>query len=438
MMPRLMNQFKAYGDNGYNAAYNDTPETPYYSDEFQAAKYEGREISQRAFEALSAATTMAHIPEFQSLKKEAEELAVFQTPQTKIIGLVGASGQGKSSLINSLLNCVEISPTNAGGSACTSIVTEFRQPKQNQNAPILIEIERFSNDGIAEIVEQAVIDYRRFAYINKKQSEATESNGDTKTTESNRDTKATEATKVTEVTEDEDDEEFATLKKDAELGWSILEAAFGDREDFSEEFIKGESIFATKQITQTLLKWVEESVWPATQGITRIETANNAEECSDKTSNIMEGRLWPFIRIIRVYLKAPILDAGIVFADLPGLQDTNLARVKATERYLFQCDHFFVISNISRILTDQNLKTSLIQVLSKHMLLDSISGKQHPKFTIVCTKADDLNIRGLKRDIKQKGTDEDRAKLSALESDQRNSNQKAYKEMFAQNLRDFV
>jgi energy-coupling factor transporter ATP-binding protein EcfA2 len=269
---------------------------------------------------------MAHIPEFQSLKKEAEELTVFQTPQTKIIGLVGASGQGKSSLINSLLNCVEISPTNAGSRACTSIVTEFRQPKQNQNAPILIEIERFSNDGITEIVEQAVIDYRRFAYINKEQSEATESNGDTK---------ATEATKVTEATEDEDDEEFAALKKDAELGWSILEAAFGDREDFSEEFIKGESIFATKQITQILLKWIEESVWPATQGITLIETANNAEECSDKTSNIMESRLWPFIRIIRVYLRAPILDAGIVFADLPGLQDTNFARVKATERYLF-------------------------------------------------------------------------------------------------------
>jgi hypothetical protein len=72
------------------------------------------------------------------------------------------------------------------------------------------------------------------------------------------------------------------------------------------------------------------------------------------------------------------------------------------------------------------------------MLLDSTSGKQHPKFTIVCTKADDLNIRGLKRDIKQKGTDEDRAKLSALESDQRNANQKADKQMFAQNLHDFV
>ncbi len=89
-----------------------------------------------------------------------------------------------------------------------------------------------------------------------------------------------------------------------------------------------------------------------------------------------------------IYLSAQVLKTGVVLADLPGksftqvrrraflrhgltvhppfagLQDTNLARVKATQDYLMRCNNIFIVAKISRAITDQSLQTSLFKVLS--------------------------------------------------------------------------
>jgi len=72
-----------------------------------------------------------------------------------------------------------------------------------------------------------------------------------------------------------------------------------------------------------------------------------------------------------------------------GLQDTNLARVRATQTYLMRCDYVFIVAGISRAITDQSLKSSLYSILSRHVPLEweeSAGGSM--KLAVVCTKSE--------------------------------------------------
>ena len=69
-----------------------------------------------------------------------------------------------------------------------------------------------------------------------------------------------------------------------------------------------------------------------------------------------------------------------------GLQDVNLAKVRATERYLFTCDHVFVVARISRAISNQSLKNSLLRTLKNHIPNDweQLAG-QYLNLSIICT-----------------------------------------------------
>jgi hypothetical protein len=80
---------------------------------------------------------------------------------------------------------------------------------------------------------------------------------------------------------------------------------------------------------------------------------------------------------------------------MPGLQDTNLARVRATQNYLLKCDHIFVVANISRAITDQSLKSSLYHVLAKHVPTEwETSAGRYLNVAVICTRID-VSILGL-------------------------------------------
>ena len=72
-----------------------------------------------------------------------------------------------------------------------------------------------------------------------------------------------------------------------------------------------------------------------------------------------------------------------------GLQDTNLARVRATQRYLMKCDNIFIVAKISRAITDQSLKASLYSILARHAPVEwEESGGKSLNLAVVCTKSE--------------------------------------------------
>ncbi|KAF7719665.1 Dynamin family protein [Penicillium ucsense] len=115
--------------------------------------------------------------------------------------------------------------------------------------------------------------------------------------------------------------------------------------------------------------------------------ADDLEDCKEQLDFLTSGpedskrpALWPFIKLIRVYINLPILKHGLVLADLPGLRDTNHARVRATEKYLAaKCDEVFIVANISRSVSNE----SIYEIMNK-------CGKMK-RIRIVCTRADEIS-----------------------------------------------
>jgi hypothetical protein len=72
-----------------------------------------------------------------------------------------------------------------------------------------------------------------------------------------------------------------------------------------------------------------------------------------------------------------------------GFHDTNLARVKAAQAYLNNCDEVFIVARIARVITDLKLKSSLQAILKDQIGNGWEShAKQSSNITIVCTNAE--------------------------------------------------
>jgi len=72
-----------------------------------------------------------------------------------------------------------------------------------------------------------------------------------------------------------------------------------------------------------------------------------------------------------------------------GRSDTNTARIKAGQMYLKTCDCVFVLSNISRAVTDDSLKSSVYEMLAQEMPLEwEMNRGERLQVTVICTKTD--------------------------------------------------
>ncbi|KAK4106679.1 hypothetical protein N658DRAFT_414629 [Parathielavia hyrcaniae] len=310
--------------------------------------------------------------DLEKLLDDAKELCTFRGSDKKTIALLGIREKvGKSSLINSLLHFPEIARTGDLGSACTSVITEYRQKTREHTTPIAIEVEHLSRPEIEEVIKELLWSYRQL-YLPGVGPESAE--------------------------------DYTRCQRESAQAWSALEAAFKHKREFKGEKLWDMSEGALERLTAQLVGWSREIEWPdgAVDGVWR-STAETAGECVEKTVLFMQDQYWPFTKIIRVFLSAQLLEAGVAGGDsnlMLRLHDTNLARVRATHEYLSKCNHIFIVAKISRAITDQSLQSSLFTVLSRHVPLEwEDSAAQSLKIAVVCTKTEDIDIRAARREF---------------------------------------
>ncbi|KAG8670948.1 hypothetical protein FPOAC1_004183 [Fusarium poae] len=351
----------------YDARTEVPPTHALFTDTFQNALLQGSETAQkvvRAIEKLQAGALRESDSEVRNFLSDAKSLQHFQGTDTRTIAVLGDSGEGKSSLINSLLHFPGVAQTGDIGSACTSVVTEYRQKKAEHTKPITISVEYLSAPEIRELIKELLWSYRQIFLESVESDETSE-------------------------------QDYNRYMRESEQAWSALNAAFKHKRQFTQRMAQDMSEGALERITDQLIKWTEEIEWPA-GGVDGFwtSTAQTADECVEQTKFFMQDKFWPFTKIIRVYLDSEVLKTGVVLADLPGLQDTNLARVRATQDYLIKCDTIIIVAKISRAITDQSLKSSLFYVLSRHMPIEwEQSGTQKLNVSVVCTKSDEIDLR---------------------------------------------
>ncbi|KAL1967746.1 hypothetical protein VTN77DRAFT_3003 [Rasamsonia byssochlamydoides] len=296
--------------------------------------------------------------DFYALYEQVKNFSRFEYPETRTVGFIGDSGVGKSSLINSLLDQEGLARSSGDGAACTCVVTEFRNVDQNHQHPFTIEVDYMNENEVKELLEELLRSFRQYY------------------TDAYRE--------VTDV------EEQQQIRETSTRAWETLHSLFRNQPGLTHEYLSDEADGAEAAILRHLEEWAKAGFIHRPGGADALQysvTANDLDECRDlldalTTDPPNEDRpaIWPFIKLIRVYLRSPILRTGLILADLPGFRDLNFARVRATERYLrHSCDEVFIVTKISRCVTDQSIP-DIIRRCDADQLL-----------RIVCTRSEDVN-----------------------------------------------
>lgn len=101
-----------------------------------------------------------------------------------------------------------------------------------------------------------------------------------------------------------------------------------------------------------------------------------------------DGALWPLVRLAEILGPFDALEGGVQLVDLPGLNDPNPAREEVTRSYLKRSPYVWLVFNSKRGLT-KDVRDFLVETnLIRQMMLDG----NLPGFAMVATHADDIDI----------------------------------------------
>lgn len=288
----------------------------------------------------------------KSLHERAKNLSRFEPLSTRIVGFVGDSGVGKSSLLNSLLDYRGLARTTNNGAACTCVVTEYHY---NSAETFVVEVEKFSVEELHEQLAQLLGCYRNF------HTHGNSLDGDAR----------------------------KDLEARANIAVDLFRAMFPGSLQGEDWLIQG----TQDSILDQFQTWIESAAGlqsPSTQEVTSLQQCSTLlMQLTSEAPNAQVPATWPYIRKIKVSLKAHILSKGLVLVDLPGLRDLNSARRNITERYIRNCDEIFAVCNIGRATTDLGVKS----------VFDLAQEAQLRHIGIVCTRADDIDPEEIKDDL---------------------------------------
>ncbi|RYO90874.1 hypothetical protein DL766_001625 [Monosporascus sp. MC13-8B] len=342
----------------------DPPQALFHMPEVQEALASARTLTSRMANVLSSSNLhLENGSTIESLHQRATRLNGFQLPSSRIVGLVGDSGVGKSSLINSLLDKMELARASSSGTACTCAVTEYLFHNRDD---FIIQVDYFPLDELKRQFEELLRAYRDY------QSLPGNSRG--------RDE------------DDEDDNNRRRLQRKADLAKGTLRASFKERLEQTPSVL---SSMPFEHAVETMVEWASQLL-PRQGGQESFRTVEGcsarlrelSSESDDSLPNGGSRPCWPFIQKLRVYLKAYILSKGLIITDLPGLRDLNSARKAITERYVRQCHQILVVAKIDRAITDESIKE--IFELASRANLSNID--------VICTRSEEIQMQEARHD----------------------------------------
>ncbi|RKU40941.1 hypothetical protein DL546_003814 [Coniochaeta pulveracea] len=273
-----------------------------------------------------------------------------------VIGVLGNTGAGKSRLMNAILDEDNLIITNPSR-ACTAVATEiaFNQdpdPAHRYRA----EIEFISREEWAAEVNgllQELVDHekRLSTEYNNSESDAGVAYAKIKAV----------FPKIT----------HAQILNNGKTGILINDPALNDI--LGE--IKHLHYRTASELRTAIRKYVD----------SKEETGKGQETskgCKEETM-----AYWPLVKAARVYVRSETLRTGTILVDLPGVQDANAARSAVAERYMAECSALWIVSPITRAVSDKSAKQLLGSSFRQQLTMDG----NYCNITFICSKTDEMD-----------------------------------------------
>ncbi|KAM7222463.1 hypothetical protein V8F06_002241 [Rhypophila decipiens] len=316
----------------------------------------------------STITSAKEISAVASFLKSIDNVKASYSSRKPIIGAVGSTGAGKSSLINALLDHESLVPTNCMR-ACTAVSTEIQyNHSTNEDEKYRAEVEFIKAAEWEKEIRILLDDI----------SSAGTTNSD------------------------------INSESPAGVAYSKLRTLYPDIS--KDDLLKGKhtahSLAHDPSVAHLLGSTAKVSA------STSEDLLESLEEYIDSTKKDGSVANWPLVKVVRVFAKVPVLESGLVIVDLPGTQDSNAARLAVAAKYIEKCTGLWVITQIIRATDDKIAQKLMGQSFRRQMQIDGT----YSVVTFICSKTDDLSVteklRATPEGEKAKATNEKLKKLS--------------------------
>ncbi|KAF3022460.1 hypothetical protein E8E14_009658 [Neopestalotiopsis sp. 37M] len=274
-------------------------------------------------------------------------------PVKTVIGVLGDTGSGKSSIVNALLDEEMIVPTNCMR-ACTSVITEISyNSSDDPNELYRAEVEFISPEDWREELTQLSHDI-----LNGTGGVISESNN---------------------------------TETEAGVSWAKINAVYPEltKESFANANISNlasrpyvQAVLGTKHIVTDI---TSESFFEVMQKYIDSDAQDNQGRRSGARKQL---QYWSLIKVVRIFIKADVLSTGAVIVDLPGVQDSNAARAAMAEKYIEKCKYIWIVAPITRAVDDKTAKKLLGQSFKLQLKLDC----KYDRVTFICSKTDEISV----------------------------------------------
>lgn len=285
--------------------------------------------------------------------------------QEHIIGIIGATGAGKSALINALVDEETLVPTSCM-QACTATIIEIaynKCPTHEYRAVIqFVSREKWRNE----------LDNFYKYFVNAEKDDLADVGSGA----------AVAFAKITAIYPDLDRNTLSSSTAEELMARPNLEV-LGTTLEINA---------STSHDLHTQLQKYVESQEKSQASSESIQTAPS--DGSD------EMECWPLVEKVRIFTQAAVLKTGCVLVDLPGTFDVNAARASIAKDYLARCASVWIVVPVWRAVDDKVGQSLLDDSLKFQLRRDGALGK----VIMVCSKSDQLVIKELKGKLKHNST----------------------------------